>query len=77
MKRPTHKRRFVATEGIPGVCREDEVVIVDPQHEEGILVARWIPWSDLPHVMEHLSSLQTLDEDNEPASHLSLVTDWT
>ena len=59
MKHPTHKQRFMATKSIPGVCREDECVILDPGNSS-ILVGRWVPWSELPQIMKHKDSLRPI-----------------
>ncbi len=72
MKRPTHKRRFWVKKSIPGVAREDEVIIINPKRDQGILVSRWVSWSQLRHIQEHEDSLELLDSDEQP-SHLVLV----
>ena len=50
------KKAYRTTEGIPGIARAGEFIVVDDDNP-GILVGRWIHWGELPHVMLHESSL--------------------
>ena len=61
MKRPTQRMAYNTTEGIPRICRKGECVVVDPKLE-GILVGRWVSWSELDHFMSHEASL-CVDEE--------------
>ena len=63
MKRPTYKRRFVATEGIPGVCRADEVIIADPDND-ALLISRWVEWEQYPAILARMDALTDLDRDD-------------
>ena len=74
------KERWIVTEGIAGIASKDEVVIVDPANP-GILVSRWLGWSEYPRLVKHLTSLFSLDGPPLPLQphrpgrrHLGLVS---
>ena len=54
------KERWIVREGIAGIASMNEVVIVDPAHL-GILITRWVDWSEYPRLMDHRASLCPLD----------------
>ena len=58
------KERWIVREGIAGIASRDEVVIVDPANP-GILVSRWVDWSE-PHLVKHRPSLCPLDAPPPP-----------
>ena len=75
MKRPTQKMAYHTIKGIPGIAREGESIVIDPKNQ-GILVGRSIPWSELDYLMSHEDSLRVDGEycRGRP-NHIALVTD--
>ena len=57
MKRPTQRVAYHTIEGIAGIARKDESIVIDPNNHS-ILVGRWVPWSEFPHLMKHENLLR-------------------
>lgn len=60
MKRPTQKVAYRTIEGIPGIARAGESIVIDPSNGGSILVGRWIPWSELPRLQKHEDALRRI-----------------
>lgn len=43
-------QRLYVTSDIEDLVRAGELVVIDPERP-GIVVGRWIPWSELPRIM--------------------------
>ena len=52
------RKAYRTTEGIPGIARAGEYIVIDKTNP-GILVGRWLPWSDLARLMRHRSALSS------------------
>ena len=59
------RKAYRTIESIPGIARKGESIVIDPENF-GILVARWVPWSEYDHLMKHESSLCADPEYSPP-----------
>ena len=58
MKPTPGRKAYYTIEGIPRIARKGESIVVDPRNKEGILVGRWVSWSELDHLMRHADSMR-------------------
>ena len=51
---------FIAEDAIPGVAQSGDTIKVDPDRR-GIVVTRYVSWSQYPTLMAHRDRLRSLD----------------